>query len=101
MTDDKEEPYIRWYVPRLRRGPPKAVEISRRNWFMRIAGVVVMWGIIIGFFGFLEGIEFAVFLAFFMGFIVLGIAFYGWYSGRAGVGKEPTHLFGGQKRKGV
>lgn len=100
MNQEKDETYIRWYVPK-RRGPPKAVEITRKNWHLRIVLVVAMWAVVIAFFGLLEGAEFAFILALFMGFIVLGILFHGWYSGREGVGKEPRPLFVRDKKKEV
>lgn len=98
MNDDRKEPYIRWYVPRWRSGPPKVVEISRRNWLGRVFAVVLMWAIIIAFFGLLIGIEIVPVLIFLAVLIVGGLAFYGWYSGRAGVGKEPAPLI---RKKGV
>jgi hypothetical protein len=56
---------------------------------------------VIGFFGLLEGAELALFLALFIGFIVLGILFYEWYGSREGMGKEPSPLRARDKKKGV
>jgi len=68
---------------------------------MRIVLVVAMWAIVIGLLGLLEGADFAIFLAVFMGFVIFTIFYYGWYTGRGGVGKEPGRLFGGNKGKRV
>lgn len=68
---------------------------------MRIVLVVAMWAIVIGLFGLLEGANFAIFLAVFMGFVISTILYYGWCTGRGGVGKEPGRLFGGIKGKKV
>jgi len=67
---------------------------------MRLVLVLAMWAIVIGFLGLLEGAQFAVFLAIFMGIVVTAILFYGWYTGRGGVGKEPRLLFGRHKGRG-
>lgn len=93
MKGDSKEPYIRWHVPRLTRRPPKVVEVSRMNWLGRVVIVIVMWAIIIAFFSLLMGWEAMIILTFLAVLIGGGLVFHGWYTGRAGVGKEPAPLF--------
>jgi hypothetical protein len=100
MTEPKDEPYLRLEDITVH-GQPVVREFSRKSWYLRVALIVLMWAVVIGFLGFLEGADFAIFLAFFMGFFVLVILFVIWYMGREGVGKAPTDVFRKMKRKGV
>ena len=81
MSQEKDEAYLRRNVPN-RRGPPKVVEVTRRNWHMTLILVVLMWAIMIGFFGFLEGVELAVVLAVVAGLVIVLFYWLGWYFGR-------------------
>ena len=100
MNDENEEPYTRWHEP-LRGGGTKVVEMSRRKFFTRVILIIMIWTVLIAFFGLLEGAEVAMVLIF-LAFLAAGaIVFHFWYTGREGVGKAPGPIFGGDKKKGV